>query len=331
MSFQFLTGGRLTQVLHLPPNLKTLATPMASGSQSPVPCVSEHVSSVLQSSLNIAYSAEHQCQARIQDFCQGRAPRDWWPYMGWRWTIFTYANTDLQLFNRFIAILCLNDVEQPFKGHQCPFSALETKEPEPSARVPPSQGWAPDLAPPPPLDPRLSAVCFAKQIDWPVLLCPADHASQLMQKVFDVAIATNLSTASYISDTMALLSMQTGAWWPPPPVSSHRFSGNFVRVKYIADDETSVSSRTPRFCVYSALSLSGMKCSLPLCYPFNQSKLQCSVDMVPSPSCADVVVCPARYEHTGITSSLYYTANDITTSSTHAQLQLRILTRSDRS
>ena len=31
-----------------------------------------------------------------------------------------------------------------------PFSALETKEPEPSARVPPSQGWAPDLAPPPP-------------------------------------------------------------------------------------------------------------------------------------------------------------------------------------
>ena len=27
MSFQFLTG-RLTQVLHLPPNLKTLATPM---------------------------------------------------------------------------------------------------------------------------------------------------------------------------------------------------------------------------------------------------------------------------------------------------------------
>ena len=27
MSFQFLTRGRLTQVLHLPPNLKTLATP----------------------------------------------------------------------------------------------------------------------------------------------------------------------------------------------------------------------------------------------------------------------------------------------------------------
>ena len=29
-------------------------------------------------------------------------------------------------------------------------SALETKEPAPSARVPPSQGWAPDPAPPPP-------------------------------------------------------------------------------------------------------------------------------------------------------------------------------------
>ena len=28
-------------------------------------------------------------------------------------------------------------------------------EPAPSARVPPSQGWAPDPAPPPPLDPRL--------------------------------------------------------------------------------------------------------------------------------------------------------------------------------
>ena len=43
------------------------------------------------------------------------------------------------------------------------------------------------------------------------MLCPADYASQLMQKAFDVAIATNLSTASYISDAMALLSMQTGA------------------------------------------------------------------------------------------------------------------------
>ena len=61
-------------------------------------------------------------QARIQDFCQGRAPREWWPYMGWEWTIFdTYASTDLQLFKMFIAILCLNGVDQPFKRHQCPF------------------------------------------------------------------------------------------------------------------------------------------------------------------------------------------------------------------
>ena len=280
--FSFWQGVGWHRFYICPPNLKTLATPMASGSQSPVPCVSEHVSSVLQSSLNIAYSAEHQCQARIQDFCQGRAPRDWWPYMGWRLAIFTYANTDLQLFNRFIAILCLNDVEQPFKGHQCPFFCPWDEGARAFGAGPsiPRVGAGPSA---PPLDPRLSAVCFAKQIDWPVLLCPADHASQLMQKAFDVAIATNLSTASYISDAMALLSMQTGAWWAPPPVSSHCLSGNFVRVKYIADDETSVSSRTPRFCVYSALSLSGMKCSLPLCCPFNQSKLQCSVDMVPSP------------------------------------------------
>ena len=33
----------------------------------------------------------------------------------------TYANTNLQLFKMFIAILCLNGVEQPFKRHQCPF------------------------------------------------------------------------------------------------------------------------------------------------------------------------------------------------------------------
>ena len=29
----------------------------------------------------------------------------------------TYANTDLQLFKMFIAILCLNGVEQSFKRH----------------------------------------------------------------------------------------------------------------------------------------------------------------------------------------------------------------------
>ena len=30
-------------------------------------------------------------------------------------------NTYLQLFKIFIAILCLNGIEQPFKGHQCSF------------------------------------------------------------------------------------------------------------------------------------------------------------------------------------------------------------------
>ena len=33
----------------------------------------------------------------------------------------TYAHTYLQLFMMFIAILCLNGVEKPFKRHQCPF------------------------------------------------------------------------------------------------------------------------------------------------------------------------------------------------------------------
>ena len=41
--------------------------------------------------------------------------------MGWDERFLTYANTDLQLFNVFIAIFCLNGAEQPFKGHQCPF------------------------------------------------------------------------------------------------------------------------------------------------------------------------------------------------------------------
>ena len=60
----------------------------------------------------------------------------------------TYANTDLQLFKIFIAILCLNGVL--IRGTPVSLlSALETKEPSPPARVPPSQGWAPDPAPPP--------------------------------------------------------------------------------------------------------------------------------------------------------------------------------------
>ena len=48
----------------------------------------------------------------------------------------------------FIAILCLNGVEQPFETPVSLLSALETKEPAPSARVLPCQGWAPDPAPP---------------------------------------------------------------------------------------------------------------------------------------------------------------------------------------
>lgn len=40
---------------------------------------------------------------------------------------------------------------------------------------------------------------------------PSEHASQLMQRAFDVAIAT-VSTASYISDdAMAQLNVQNGA------------------------------------------------------------------------------------------------------------------------
>ncbi|XP_043246405.1 integrator complex subunit 1-like isoform X1 [Amphibalanus amphitrite] len=44
-----------------------------------------------------------------------------------------------------------------------------------------------------------------------IVVLAQEHASQLMQKAFDVAIATNIGTASYISDAMALLNVQTGA------------------------------------------------------------------------------------------------------------------------
>ena len=55
----------------------------------------------------------------------------------------TYANTDLQFFKMFIAMLCLNGVEQNnLKRRQCPFFLpLRRRDP---ARVHPSQGWAPD-------------------------------------------------------------------------------------------------------------------------------------------------------------------------------------------
>ena len=45
----------------------------------------------------------------------------------------TCANTDLQLFKAFVAILCLNGVEQPFKRHQCPFF-LPLRQRNPSLR-----------------------------------------------------------------------------------------------------------------------------------------------------------------------------------------------------
>ena len=63
-------------------------------------------------------------QARIQDFYQGRAPRDWWPYLGWGWAIF---DTRKHRFATFQDVYChimfntFNGVEQPYKGHQCPF------------------------------------------------------------------------------------------------------------------------------------------------------------------------------------------------------------------
>ena len=60
----------------------------------------------------------------------------------------TNANTDLQLFKMFNYILCLNGVEQPFKGRQCPFFLpLRRRN---SARVPPSQGGGRRTQRPPP-------------------------------------------------------------------------------------------------------------------------------------------------------------------------------------
>ena len=67
-----------------------------------------------------------------------------------------YANTNLQLFKMFIAILCLNDVEQPFKRHQCPFFLLLRRR-NPRLRrgsLRPRGGRPPQR--PPPLDPRLT-------------------------------------------------------------------------------------------------------------------------------------------------------------------------------
>ena len=94
-------------------------------------------------------------QARIQDFWQGRAPRDWWAYMGWGWAIFDIRKHRFATFDVYCHVM-LEWYWTTIQGTPVSLlSALETKEPAASARVPASQGWAPD--PPPPLDPRLQA------------------------------------------------------------------------------------------------------------------------------------------------------------------------------
>ena len=93
---------------------------------------------------------QSRAQAQIQDFCQGRAPREWWPYMGWEWAIFDIRK---QRFATFQDVYCHIMPEWCWTTIQetpvSLLSALETREPAPSARVLPSQGWAPAPAPPP--------------------------------------------------------------------------------------------------------------------------------------------------------------------------------------
>ena len=97
----------------------------------------------------------HGDQARIQDFCQGRAPREWWPYMGWEWAIFDIRKhrfaTFQDVYCHIMPEWCLKTIQETPVSL---LSAPEMREPAPSARVLPSQGWAPAPAPPP-LDPRL--------------------------------------------------------------------------------------------------------------------------------------------------------------------------------
>ena len=78
-------------------------------------------------------------QARIQDFCQGRAPREWWPYKGWEWAIFDIRK---HRFATFLDVYCHIMLEWRWTTIQetpvSLLSALETREPAPSALVPPS-------------------------------------------------------------------------------------------------------------------------------------------------------------------------------------------------
>ena len=87
---------------------------------------------------------------RIQDFCQGRAPREWWPYMGWEWAIFDIRKhrfaTFQDVYCHIMPEWCWTTIQETPVSL---LSALETREPAPKARVLPSQGWAPAPAPPP--------------------------------------------------------------------------------------------------------------------------------------------------------------------------------------
>ena len=101
------------------------------------------------SKYGVKFDLEVTDQARIQDFCQGRAPREWWPYMGWEWAIFYIRK---HRFATFQDVYCHIMPEWCWTAIQetpvSLLSALETREPAPSARVLPSQGWAPAPAPP---------------------------------------------------------------------------------------------------------------------------------------------------------------------------------------
>ena len=94
-------------------------------------------------------AVDTRVQARIQDFCQGRAPRQWWPHMRWEWAIFdirkhrfaTFQDVDCHIMPEW----CWTTIQETPVSL---LSALETRKLVPSARVLPSQGWAPAPAPP---------------------------------------------------------------------------------------------------------------------------------------------------------------------------------------
>ena len=107
----------------------------------------------------------------------------------------TYANTDLQLFKMFIAILCLNGVEQPFNRHQCPFflplrrgnQRLRRESFRPRGGRPPQRH-------PPPLDPRLETALRVPRCTPvpPPAMCPSTQCyfSTGLVKVLSAALLT---------------------------------------------------------------------------------------------------------------------------------------------